>query len=169
MSDPLAGKYELYRIVTDYEGLKEAFNDRIEDLDTPMSEIDIAADLTPGHTQKLLCKSNADWSRSFTWKTLGPMLKGTGLALILVVDDERFAPVKATLAKRRRKNVRAMPRRVRPAWLFTRDKAREMGKKRWDDVAYPVRKRMMQKLAKAMHRARRRKARESAVQDTPHA
>lgn len=166
MSDPVLGRYELYRIVTDYEGLKEAFNDRIEDLDTPMSEIDTAADLTPGHTQKLLCKSNADWSRSFTWKTLGPMLKGTGLALVLVVDDARFAPVKATLAKRRRKNVRPIGRRVRPAWLFTREKSREMNEKRWSTVPVEQRKKIIKKLNKAKWSRRNRKRLESGA---PHA
>jgi hypothetical protein len=160
MSDPLAGKYELYRIVTDYDALREGFADRIEDLNTPMSEIDTAAELTPGHVQKLLCKSDADWARSFTWKTLGPMLKGTGLALVLVVDDERFAPVKATLAKRRRKNSRAIARRIIPAWLFSRDKAREMGRKRWANITGAERSRMMKKVRKAAWMARRRKARE---------
>src|SRR5216684_1973878 len=157
MSETVLGRYELYRIVLDYEGLKEAFNDRIEDLDTPMSEIDSAADLTPGHTQKLLCKSSADWSRSFTWKTLGPMLKGTGLALVLVVDDARFASVKATLAKRRRKNSRPIGRRLRPAWLFTREKSREMNKKRWAGITGAERSRMMKKVRKAAWMARRRR------------
>ena len=163
MTDPVLGRYELYRIVTDYEGLKEAFNDRIEDLDTPMSEIDTAADLTPGHTQKLLCKSNADWSRSFTWKTLGPMLKGTGLALVLVVDDERFAPVKATLAKRRRKNVRAIARRVTPKWLFKPENARKMGKKRWEGISDAKRSRIMKKVSMAAARAKRRRLESSAI------
>ena len=163
MTDPLAGRYELYRIVTDYEGLKEAFNDRIEDLDTPMSEIDTAADLTPGHTQKLLCKSNADWSRSFTWKTLGPMLKGTGLALVLVVDDERFAPVKATLAKRRRRNLPSNAGMKPPKWLFTKKTASEMGKRRFALMTDLERTRHQRKAAKAMHRARRRKADSPAI------
>lgn len=91
----------IYRIVTDYEGLLDGFADRIEDLNVPLTEVDAAADLTRGNAQKLLSKSDAKWARQFGWESLGKMLKGTGLALALIEDDERFAPVKAEMATRK--------------------------------------------------------------------
>jgi hypothetical protein len=109
-----APQYELYRVIWDYEALQDGFLDRIEDLETTLEQIDMAGEFARGNTQKLLSKipgkaiqrhrdSRTDSARrTFGWKSLGKMLKGTGLALVLVIDDERFAPIRAQLAQRER-------------------------------------------------------------------
>jgi hypothetical protein len=102
---PLAPEM-IYRVVMDLEALQDAFADRIEDLGVALTEVDAAVGLTRGNAQKLLSKSDAKWAREFGWKTLGAMLKGTGLKLVLIVDDEKFAPVMAQMVKRRRKQKR---------------------------------------------------------------
>jgi hypothetical protein len=93
----------LYRIVTDLEGLREAFVDRIDDLDVPMTEIDFAGQLTRGNCQKILCNSEAKWSRSFGWKSLAKMLQGTGMVIALIVDDKQFEPIRRQMQQRRAK------------------------------------------------------------------
>lgn len=135
----IAPEYELFRVITDYEALQDGFLDRIDDLDTTIIGVELAAEMASGQLQKCLTKSagkhvketarssrKASLKRTFGWETLGKTLEKTGLALVLVVDDERFAPIKELLAKRRR---RVMPTNVsitRPTWLFTKKKAREM-------------------------------------------
>jgi hypothetical protein len=91
----------LYRIVLDLEALQDGFLDRIDDLGIAFTEVDSAGKLTRGNAQKLLSKSDAKWCREFGWKSLGKMLKGTGLALALIVDDERFAPIRAQMSQRK--------------------------------------------------------------------
>lgn len=108
MTVPLAPEM-IYRVILDYEGLQEGFADRIEDLNVPLTEVDAAGELTRGNAQKLLCKSDAKWARQFGWESLGKMLKGTGLALALIVDDERFAPIKAQMVKRKQNTRDAKP------------------------------------------------------------
>jgi hypothetical protein len=91
----------IFRIVTDLDGIKEAFIDRIEDLNVSLTEVDAAGGLTRGNMQKLLSNSNATWSRAFGWKSLNKALKGTGLVLAFIVDDERFASTKAQMVQRK--------------------------------------------------------------------
>ena len=91
----------LFRIVTDLEALKEAFADRIAALDVPLTEIDEAGGMTRGNMQKLLSDSGAKWAREFGWKSLGKALQGTGLALAVIIDDERFSSIKAQMQKRK--------------------------------------------------------------------
>lgn len=157
--------YELYRIITDYEALQDGFLDRIDDLDTTQGSIPGFAD---GQVQKLLTKNpgksiarprdhrSASAKRTFEWKTLGKMLEGTGLALVLVVDDARFAPVKEQLAKRKRKDMPRIVRMAKPRWLFTSKKASKIRKKAWENVPPAMRKKMARKAAKARWRKRRK-------------
>jgi hypothetical protein len=65
--------------------------------------------MTRGNMQKLLRKLDPNdfrpsakrkYSRGFGWETLGKSLKGTGLALAVIVDDARFAPIKEKLVQR---------------------------------------------------------------------
>lgn len=158
--------YELYRVILDYEALQDGFLDRIDELNAPMTEIDIAGGLTRGHTQRLLSKGegivrkykpSCTTKRTFGWESLGKMLKGTGLALVLVVDDERFAEAKSQLIQRKRPRQQANASSTRPTWLFTKEKAREMGKKRWSAMSPAKRKRLARKAGKASARARRRR------------
>jgi hypothetical protein len=158
-----AMSYELYRVITDWDALHEGFRDRVEDLRITRLETDAAGQLQPGYSAKLLCDPPM---RSFGQKSLEGMLKGTGMALVLVIDDERFAPIKEGLSQRKRP-LRAMVRRARPKWLFTSQKGSKNGKKRWEGVPEEQRKKIMRKLAKASHRARRRKAKALAQSETP--
>jgi hypothetical protein len=116
-------EYELFRIITDYEALQDGFLDRIDDLETTMRQIELSGEFAHGELQKLLSKNAGkrierkrdhryeSARRTFGWKSLGETLKHTGLALVLVVDDARFAEHKAELAKRKR----ARSREVLPA------------------------------------------------------
>jgi hypothetical protein len=116
-------QYELYRVILDYEALHEGFIDRIEDLDVTRRSIDVAGKFTPGYSAKLLCNPPI---KLLGKESLGKMLKATGLALVLVIDDERFAPVKLNLEKRKRPSVHPKGSIARPTWLFTRSKSLKM-------------------------------------------
>lgn len=156
--------YELYRVILDYEALQEAFIDRIEDLNVSRITIDEVGGFTGGHSSKLLCQPPI--------KNLGPtslakMLKATGLVLIAVVDDERFAAVKAQMSPRKRP-VQAKARIVRPAWLFTKEKAREMGKKRWAGMSPSKRSRLARKAVNARWKRSRCVAGNSELPIMPH-
>jgi hypothetical protein len=104
----------IFRIVMDLEALQDAFADRISDLGVPLTEIDAVAGMTRGQAQKVLSKSGARWCREFGWKTLGAMLRGTGLKLVLVVDDERFAPIREQMVRRRLKPKRREQKLLAP-------------------------------------------------------
>lgn len=91
---------EIYRVVTDMEGLQEAFRDRVEDLNVSRIELDAVAGFTPGYASKLLC----DPPMKFVGRnSLPKMLKGTGLALALVVDDGKFGKAVTKASKRKYK------------------------------------------------------------------
>jgi hypothetical protein len=156
-----AEQYELYRIITDYEALQDGFLDRIDDLNTTIEQIELHSKFAKGQFQKGLTKSTGRLRREFGWETLGKALEGTGLALVLVIDDERFAPIKEQLAQRKRRPSLAIASKARPTWLFTKKKAREMGSKRWSMLSPEKRKKLARKMQKASARARRKKARES--------
>ncbi len=156
-------EWEPYRIVLDYEALQEGFLDRIEDLNTTLEQIDMAGDFSKGNAQKLLskCPSVRGWDRTrrdrriLGWESLGKMLKGTGLALVLVVDDARFAPLKEQLAKRKNRRQPAIASIERSAWLINKDNAREMALKRWSVTSPAKRERMARKAAKARWKQRK--------------
>jgi hypothetical protein len=93
----------LFRLVRDYEGVKEAFADRIEDLAVPLTEVDAAGGMTRGNMQKLLSDSDAKWAREFGWQSLRKALDVTGMVLAFILDDERFAPIKAQMMRRKLK------------------------------------------------------------------
>jgi hypothetical protein len=160
---------QIYRIIEDYEALQDGFADRIEELNTTQTEIDAAGGMTRGNTNQLLTRMNAgDYrptgkrrrSRSFGWETLGGTLKGTGLALALIVDDARFAKVKGTLLKRRRKNLPSIVGQSRPTWLFTKDKAREMRGKWWSGLTDAQRKKHQRKAQRGQAASRRKNMRQ---------
>jgi hypothetical protein len=96
----------LFRIVTDLDGIKEAFADRIEDLNVSLTEVDAAGQMTRGQMQKCLSDSDKKWAREFGWKSLNKALTGTGMALVFVIDDERFSSIKSQMMQRRWKQKR---------------------------------------------------------------
>jgi hypothetical protein len=152
MPELIEGRFEVYRVVTDLEGIREGFIDRAEDLNVTRLALDEAGGFTGGHSAKLLCtppiKNLGDIS-------LPKMLKATGMALVLVIDDERFAAVKAQMAKRK-KIMRAVARIRRVKGYFTKENARKHGKKRWDGISPDKRKILMRRVAKARWRQRKK-------------
>jgi hypothetical protein len=152
MPELIDDRFEVYRVVTDYEALREGFIDRAEDLNVTRLALDEAGGFTGGHSAKILCTPPI---KDLGKVSLGKMLKATGMALVLVIDDERFAPVKATMAKRK-KTMRAVARIRRVKGLFTKENAGKYGKKRWDGITPEIRKKIMRKVAKARWKQRRR-------------
>ena len=148
----------IYRVILDYEALHEMFRDRVEDLNTSRDSIDVAGKFTPGYAAKLLCNPPM---RMLSRESLGKMLDATGMVLVAVVDDERFAVVKSALATRKRRDKPANAGSVQPTWLFKKNKAREMGKRRFSLMSDLERARHQRKAGKASGIARRRKARKS--------
>ena len=143
----------IYRIVTDYEALHEMFRDRVEDLNTSRISIDEAGKFTPGYAAKLL---SSPPMRMLSRESLGKMLDATGMVLVAVVDDERFAEVKSTLAPRKRRDKQAAAR-IKPAkGQITARSARKMASMRWSAVSPEKRRKIMRKVAKAGWIARRR-------------
>lgn len=160
MSEKIEGRFEIYRVVLDYEALHEGLVDRVEDLNVSRITIDEEGGFQPGYASKLLCNPPM---KNLGPKTLGGMLKATGMALVLVVDDARFAATKAQMSKRKR-TVPAIGGRQRPTWLFTKDKAREMGKKRFAAMTPAQRTRHQRRAAKARWAKQRRIASEVPVE-----
>lgn len=163
MSAPI-DRYELYRVITDYEALQDGFLDRIDDLNTTLEQIDMSGGFTKGNAQKLLTKipgkmrsdrPNTPSRRTFGWESLGKMLKGTGLALVLVVDDERFTETKEQLAKRTRPRLPTNVSMKRPSWLFTKKNARNMRALGIKSLSPQQRKRIAKRAAKTRWRKQR--------------
>ena len=113
----------IYRVVTDFEALHEMLRDRIEDLNVSRLSIDEAGGFTPGYSAKLLCNPPM---RMLSRESLGRMLAATGMVLIGVVDDERFARVKSTLVQRKRRDKLPNGSIRQPAWLITRKASQNM-------------------------------------------
>lgn len=165
-------EYEFYRVILDYEALQDGFLDRIDELDTTQGSIPGFAD---GVVQKLLTKNpgkaikrprdhrSASAKRTFGWESLGKMLQGTGLALVLVVDDARFAPIKEQLAKRRRVSKPTNVSIKRPSWLFTKRNAANMRALGVKSLSPQQRKRIAKRAAKA----RWRKVKSAALIEQP--
>jgi hypothetical protein len=87
--------------------------------------------------------------------SLPKILKATGMALVLVIDDERFAPIKAQMSKRK-KTIRPVARIKRVKGYFTKENAVKHSKKRWDGIPLAIRKKIMRRVAKAGWITRRR-------------
>lgn len=146
-------RYELYRVVTDMDALHEAFRDRVEDLQVTHLSIDEAGGLQNGYSGKLLCTPPI---KSFGRESLPRMLKATGMALILVIDDERFAEVKEQLGQRKRP-MRSIVRIKRPKWLFNTKKSLKMQILRNEKLSPQQRRRIAKKAAKVRWSAHRRR------------
>ncbi len=171
--DMAGEKYELYRVILDYEALQDGFLDRIDDLNTTLEQIDMAGGFARGNVQKLLTRSGgkpkiehnpnrpsdptrqAPRSRKLGWESLGKMLKGTGLALVLVVDDDRFAEAKEQLMTRRKPRMPANASIQRPGWLFSKRNAANMQALWVKSLSPQQRKRIAKKAAKARWRRRK--------------
>jgi hypothetical protein len=153
----------IYRVVTDYEGVQDAFADRIEDINVPLTEVDVVAGMKRGNMQKLLVKSDAKWAREFGWKTLGDALRGTGMVLAFILDDEKFAPIKAQMMKRKAK-MRPNGSIKPPKWLITSKRSAVMQTLRNQKLTERQRHTIAKRAAQI--RWRRAKARKSAQQVT---
>ncbi|SRR6266852_2049874 len=155
MSDLGIDRYELYRVITDMDALHEAFRDRFEDLQATREAIDEAGGFQSGYAGKLLCNPPM---KSFGRQSLPRMLKAGQMALILVIDNECFAPVKERLEKRKRP-MRSIVRIKRPKWLFNREKASKARKKYLQSIPEAKLAKKMRKLAKGRWIAHRRRER----------
>jgi len=150
-------RFCVYGVATDYETMIELVRYRLEELNTTHESVDDVSGLHGGYTSKLVAPTPI---KSMGKTSMGPMLQTLGLALIVVRDDAQFARIKDRLARRERPRQQANASSVRPTWLFTRKKSREMGKKRWSMLSPDQRKKLARKMGKASGRARRRKANE---------
>jgi len=156
-------RYELYRVITDFDALHEAFRERVEDLEITRLALDEAGGFTPGYAAKLLCVPPM---KRIGQDSLPKMLKATGMALVLVVDDERFAPVKAKMAKRKKApdSMRTVVRIKRVKGYFTKENAGILRKLAWEKIPEAKRKLMARKAARARWRKRRRELRAARLQ-----
>lgn len=153
--------YEIFRVCTDMEALHDAFRDRVEDLNISRETLDELGGFTARYSAKLLCDPPMKWIGR---ETLPKMLKATGMAIVLVLDDDRFAPTKAKLANRKR-TVRAVARIKRVKGYFTKENAAVFGKKRWENMTPTQRTRLSRKANRLRWQAvRRRKKLEAAQQ-----
>jgi hypothetical protein len=150
-------QFYVYGVANDYDALIEFVRYRVEELQTTHESIDAAAKLQGGYSGKILAPTPI---KSMGKVSMGPMLQSLGLALIVVRDDAQFAAIKDRLAKRERPRQPSNAGTTRPRWLFTKRKAREMGKKRFSLMSDAERKRFQRKAGKASGKARRRKARD---------
>ena len=87
MNAPLE-RYDVYRVVTDYEALIEALRDRVDDMNISREDVDAAGDLQPGYASKLLSDPPI---KNLGIKGFSGLLKATGMSLVMVVDPERAA------------------------------------------------------------------------------
>jgi hypothetical protein len=92
-------RFESFRVVTDYEGLCEAFRDRVEDIHATRLSVDAAGGFALGHASTLLCRPQI---KGYGPESLTHMLKATGMVIVLAIDDERFAMVRERLGRRER-------------------------------------------------------------------
>lgn len=145
MTDLGADRYELYRVITDMDALHEGFRDRVEELQATREGLDEAGQLQSGYSGKLLCNPPM---KSFGRQSLPGMLKATGMALILVIDDDRFALIKEQLGRRKRP-MRSIVRIKRPKWLFNSKTSLKMQGLRNLKLSPQQRRRIAKKAAKA--------------------
>ncbi len=137
--------WEPYRVFTSLDGLREALVDRIEDLNISRGTVDEAAGLAPGYAGKLLCDPPM---KQLANGTIPKMLAATGMVLVAVIDDERFAEVKAGLMARKH-NVRRVGRLIRIKGHFTKENAGKYSEMRWADVSPEMRRKTARKARKA--------------------
>ena len=126
----------------------------MEDLGATRISLDDAGEFTPGYSAKLLCQPPM---RAIGKDSLPKLLKATGMVLVLVIDDERFAEIKSKLIKRK-KTVRAVARIKRVKGYFTKENAAKCAEKRWKDVPDHIRSRLARKAIRARWRGRKRRA-----------
>lgn len=162
-----SGRYEIYRVFTDREGLLDALRDRVDELQFARSQVDAAGKLTSGHAAKILCDPPIKHLGDIS---IRKMLRGTGLVVALVKNDERFAEVRDRLGKRKRPPMgkfAADRAREQPngssthlPWLITSDSAHKMNVLRKRSLSEARRKSIAKKAGKASGRKRRKNMRE---------
>lgn len=156
LAEPIAlvDRFCVYGVATDYAELLEIIRYRVDEMNTTHESLDDVSGLHSGYSGKILADI-----RSLGKVSMGPVFGTTGLAMIVVRDDERFARIKDRLAKRERPKQLANASSTKPTWLFKRTKAREMGKKRLSSLTAEQLKKLRRKMGIASGKARRAKAR----------
>jgi hypothetical protein len=89
-----------YAEATDYDGLRRAIRNRIEQLNVSRSTLDSVSGLPSGYCAKILSEGEAKDPRRFGMLSLGLVLQATGLRMLLVADREALAKVTPMLAER---------------------------------------------------------------------
>jgi hypothetical protein len=84
-------------VVRGYDSLRAAIADWCTEAGITRAELDARAGLTDGHSGKLL---SARAVSKFGNLTLGPVLQATGLAILIVQDDEALALIEQYLNAR---------------------------------------------------------------------
>jgi hypothetical protein len=152
---------------TDYEGLRLALAAAREHRDISLERLDAIAGAPSGYFAKLLGPRPV---RRIGLQSLGWALGGLGIKCQVVEDIPAFELVKGRFVVRdaphlssatqwhARRNLAIAGSTAAP-WLFTQEKAREMGKKRMMMMTEKQRKKIARKAGKASGRARRIKAR----------
>lgn len=110
-------------VVRDYAALRRAVADWCAATGITRTELDARAGLAEGHSNKLLAPKAV---KKFGSLTFGPVLNATGLALIVVQDDEALAVIEQQLKASETASAR------RPHWRQRKDGAwsRRMNGKR---------------------------------------
>lgn len=84
--------------VSDYAGLLAAVRARVVELNITHENLDAVSGIQSGYAGKLLCNPPI---RNFGLVSLGLVLGGLGLKLLVVEDEEALARVRSRLAPRR--------------------------------------------------------------------
>jgi|SRR6185369_4544419 len=144
-------RYELFRVVTDIEAIREAVIERFEDLQMSRLTIDEVGGFTPGYSAKLLCTPPM---KMIGQDSLPKLLAAGGLVLILAIDDERMQQIRPKLKPKRK--IRAVARIKRVKGFFNKENAAKYAAVRWAATDDKKRSRLARRAARARWRARKR-------------
>lgn len=103
MSDPRP--IAVVRAHQGYRGIVAAFRARADQLDVSRTTLDNIAGLPAGYVQKLLATHPLKTLGPDSW---GPLLGGTGMAIVFIEDPEALAQIEGRLDPRDNKNVRVL-------------------------------------------------------------
>jgi hypothetical protein len=110
---------QVFRVVTDFEALLEALRDRVEDLGLSYSDVERLGVLRPGYVQSLLAVAPP---KNLGIKGFSGLLKATGVILVLTIDPQRTAEIKALARQRQMRGAAVLQKRKR---LMTAGRGRD--------------------------------------------
>jgi len=151
----LAGPLHILGEARSYEDIRQALILRADELNISRETLDDASGLPDGFSSKVL---SPEGQKSLGPATLGPMLGGLAVKLLIVPDEEQLTRLKKWLANQRdrTKMTLCLPPiagKHRPKWLFHPRKAKRMAKKRVQSAGKNGWSRLSKRGAKARARA----------------